>query len=108
GLLGLTSFVTEQRKKEIGIRKVLGATVTRIIVLLGKDFMKLVGLAFVISIPVAIWAMNKWLTDFAYKIDISPLFFLLAGLVLVIIALGTVSYQSYSAAISNPSQVLRE
>ena len=108
GLFGLTSFVTEQRKKEIGVRKVLGASVTAIVALLGKDFMKLVGLAFVISIPVSVWVMNKWLTDFAYKIDISPLFFILAGLVLVIIALGTVSYQSYSAAVNNPSRVLRE
>ena len=108
GLFGLTSFVTEQRKKEIGVRKVLGASVAKIITLLGKDFIKLVSVAFLISVPLAFWAMNIWLEDFAYKIEVSPLFFIFAGFILLSIALGTVSYQSYKAAIANPSQTLRE
>ncbi|MEM9859267.1 MAG: ABC transporter permease [Bacteroidota bacterium] len=108
GLFGLTSFVTEQRKKEIGVRKVLGASVAKIITLLGKDFIKLVSVAFLISVPLAFWAMNIWLEDFAYKIEVSPLFFIFAGFILLSIALGTVSYQSYKAATANPSQTLRE
>ncbi len=107
GLLGLISFMTEQRKKEIGVRKVLGATVASIVGLLGKDFAILVVIAFIISIPASWWAMNLWLENFAYKIDINPFLYVFAGVVLLLIALATVSYQSFRAATSNPVDTLR-
>lgn len=107
GLFGLSTFTVEQRTKEIGIRKVLGATVTGIIGLLSKDFLKLVALGFVIAVPVAWYAMSSWLANFAYKIDISLGIFLLAGGVAFFIALVTVSWQSISAALTNPVESLR-
>lgn len=107
GLLGLTSFLTEQRKKEIGVRKVLGASVSGIVTLLGKDFVKLVGIAFFVSVPLAWWAMNTWLEDFAYKIEINPILYVSAGGILLFIALVTVSYQSFKAAVNNPADTLR-
>ncbi|MEQ8927827.1 MAG: FtsX-like permease family protein [Fulvivirga sp.] len=107
GLLGLTSFMTEQRKKEIGVRKVLGASITGIISLLTKDFAKLVLISFIISIPLAWYAMSYWLNNFAYKVDMNPLIFVVAGILLLLIAMLTVSYQSYKAAASNPVDTLR-
>jgi putative ABC transport system permease protein len=107
GLFGLAAFSAEQRNKEIGIRKVLGASVTGIVQLLSKDFLKLVLVAIVIATPVAWWAMNKWLENFAYKVDISWWMFAMAGLVALFIALFTVSFQAIKAAITNPVKSLR-
>ena len=107
GLFGLAAFTTIQRTKEIGVRKVLGASVTNIVGLLSKDFIKLVIIAFVIASPVAWWIMHKWLQDFAYRINISWWIFLGAGLLAIIIALGTISFQAIKAAIANPVKSLR-
>jgi len=107
GLLGLSLFATTQRTKEIGVRKVLGASVTSIIVLLSKDFIKLIIIAFVIASPIAWYVMHKWLQDFAYRISISWWIFLTAGSLAVLIALITISFQSIKAAISNPVKSLR-
>ncbi|MCY7353011.1 MAG: ABC transporter permease [Cytophagaceae bacterium] len=107
GLFGLATFTAEQRTKEIGVRKVLGASVVSIVVLLSKDFLKLVLIAIVIASPIAWYAMNRWLQDFAYKIDIEWWVFALAGLLAVGIALLTVSFQSVKAALMNPVKSLR-
>jgi putative ABC transport system permease protein len=107
GLFGLATFMAEQRTKEIGVRKVLGASVTSIVALLSKDFLRLVLIAIVIASPIAWWAMNRWLQDFAYKIDIEWWVFALAGLLAVGIALLTVSFQSIKAALMNPVKSLR-
>ncbi|GAB4021861.1 ABC transporter permease [Spirosoma koreense] len=107
GLFGLAAFTTEQRTKEIGVRKVLGASVTSIVALLSKDFLKLVLIAIVIASPIAWYAMNRWLQEFAYKIDIAWWMFGLAGLLAVGIALLTVSLQSVKAALMNPVRSLR-
>jgi putative ABC transport system permease protein len=107
GLLGLTAFMTEQRKKEIGVRKVLGASVSGIIVLLSKEFSRLVLIAFVIVVPLAWYTMNQWLADFAYQAKISPFSFLAAGLIILVIAFVSVFYQALKAAVINPSETLR-
>ncbi|MEO6328453.1 MAG: ABC transporter permease [Ginsengibacter sp.] len=107
GLFGLSAFSAEQRTKEIGIRKVLGATVSQVTMLLSKDFIKLVSTAVLIASPLAWWAMNKWLQAFAYKINISWWIFVLAGCIAVFIALVTVSFQAIKAAIANPVKSLR-
>ena len=107
GLFGLAAFAAEQRTKEIGVRKVLGASVGSIVTLLSKDFLKLVLIAILIASPLAWWAMNRWLADFAYKIDIEWWVFALAGLLAVGIALLTVSFQSIKAALMNPVKSLR-
>ncbi|WP_266368337.1 ABC transporter permease [Tellurirhabdus rosea] len=107
GLFGLATFTAQQRTKEIGIRKVLGASVTGIVALLSKDFLKLVAIAIVIASPLAWWVMSRWLTNFAYKIDIEWWVFLLAGVLAVGIALLTVSFQSMKAALMDPVKSLR-
>jgi putative ABC transport system permease protein len=107
GLFGLAAFIAEQRTKEIGIRKVLGASVNGIVHLLSKDFLKLVLIAFVIAAPFAWWAMHKWLEDFAFRINISWWIFLVAGLIALSIALFTVSFQAIRAALANPVDNLR-
>ena len=107
GLLGLATFTAQRRTKEIGVRKVLGASIGSIVTLLSKDFLKLVLVAIVIASPIAWWAMNRWLQDFAYKIDIEWWVFALAGLLAVGIALLTVSFQSVKAALMNPVKSLR-
>jgi len=107
GLFGLAMFTAEQRTKEIGIRKVLGASVAGIVNLLSIDFLKLVLVAVVLATPVAWWAMNKWLMDFAYRIDISWWMFALAAVTALLIALFTVSFQAIKAAIANPVKSLR-
>lgn len=107
GLFGLTAFTAEQRTKEIGVRKVLGASVASIVALLSKDFLKLVLIAIAIASPLAWWAMTRWLQDFAYKIDIEWWMFGLAGLLAISIALLTVSFQSIKAALMNPVKSLR-
>lgn len=107
GLFGLATFTAEQRTKEIGIRKVLGATIVNIATLLSKDFVKLVFIAILIAIPIALWAMNKWIENFAYRIDITWWMFALAGLLAILIALATISFQAIKAAVANPVKSLR-
>ena len=107
GLFGLSAFVIEQRTKEIGIRKVLGASVQNVLLLVSRDFILLVGIAFIISIPVTWWAMHAWLQDFAYRIHIGWWIFALAGVTAVLIALLTISFQAIKAAIANPVKSLR-
>lgn len=107
GLYGLTSFATEQRTKEIGIRKVLGASIFSVTTLITKDFIKLVVIAIVIASPIAWYFMNQWLQDFSYKIDMQWWFFVIAGIVAVAIALLTVSYQAIKAALMNPVKSLK-
>ncbi len=107
GLFGLVTFTAEQRTKEIGIRKVLGATVAGIVTLLSKDFLKLVLVAFVIATPIAWSMMNKWLQDFAYKVKISAWVFVLAASLAIVITLLTVCFRAISAAVSNPVESLR-
>jgi ABC-type antimicrobial peptide transport system permease subunit len=107
GLFGLAAFMAENRLKEIGVRKVLGASVAGITVLLSKDFVKLVVISFIIAAPVAYWAMSKWLMTYTYRVDISLWVFVLAGLLSIAIALSTVSYQSIKAALTNPIKNLR-
>lgn len=107
GLFGLASFITQQRTKEIGVRKVLGASVVSIVVLLSKEFTKLVLIASLVAFPIAYFLMDRWLQDFAYSAGISPLTFVLAAVLALAIAWLTVSYQSLKAAISDPVKSLR-
>lgn len=107
GLFGLITFTIEQRRKEIGIRKVLGCSVSRIVLLLAKDLVKLVIIAIIIAAPVAWMAMNKWLEDFAYRVELNGAVFLVAGITALALALLTVSFQSIKAAIMNPVKSLR-
>lgn len=107
GLLGLAIFTAEQRRKEIGIRKVVGASVTGIMTMLSKDILRLVIISSVIAAPVAWFVMNKWLQNYAYRINISWWMFLLAGLAAIFIALFTVSVESIKAALANPVKSLR-
>jgi putative ABC transport system permease protein len=107
GLFGLAAFIAEQRAKEIGIRKVLGATVQGIVQLLSKDFLRLVALAFLIAMPLSWYVMNRWLHDFAYRIDISWWIFVFAAIGSLGIALVTISFQAIKAAITNPVKNLR-
>lgn len=107
GLFALATFTAEQRTKEIGIRKVLGASVMGITALLSKDFLKLVAIALVIGSPVAWYFMNQWLGDFAYRIDIEWWIFALVGITAILIAIATVSFQAIRAALMNPVKSLR-
>lgn len=107
GLFGLAAFMAEKRTKEVGVRKVLGASVSGIVALLSKDFVQLVLIAILIATPLAWWAMSKWLQDFAYRIELEWWMFALAGLLAVAIALLTVSFQSVKAALMNPVKSLR-
>jgi putative ABC transport system permease protein len=107
GLFALTAFFTKQRNKEVGIRKVLGASVGSLATLLSKDFIRLVIIAIIITMPIAWWAMNKWLETFAYRINISVWLFLLGGTIVAAIAMLTVSWQVIKAAVANPVKSLR-
>ncbi|HUR11620.1 MAG TPA: ABC transporter permease [Flavitalea sp.] len=107
GLLGLAMFTAGQRTKEIGIRKVLGASVTSVFALLSREFLLLVFISLLIATPIAWWAMSKWLEDFAYREPISGWVFLIAGVVAILITLFTVSFQAIKAAIRNPVKSLR-
>jgi len=107
GLFGLAAYAAEQRTKEIGIRKVLGATVSNITTMLSKDFFKLVIVAAVIAFPLAWWVMHSWLQDFAYRTDISWWVFIMAGVTAALIAVFTVSFQTIRAALMNPVKSLR-
>ncbi|NOT73899.1 MAG: FtsX-like permease family protein [Cyclobacteriaceae bacterium] len=107
GLYALAAYTTEQRTKEIGIRKVMGASVVQLSAMLSKDFLKLVIISFVIAAPVAYFAMSKWLQGFAYQVDISIMIFILAGIASIFIAWFTVGFESFKAATSNPIKSLR-
>lgn len=107
GLFGLATFATQQRIKEIGIRKVLGASEAGIMTLLSKDFIQLVAISFLIAFPVGWWAMNKWLQSFAYRINISWWLFALVGLMAMMLAFFTISFQTIKAAMTNPVKNLR-
>ena len=107
GLFGLAAYTAERRTKEIGIRKVLGASVTGITTLLSKDFLQLVAISCMVAFPVAWWMMHNWLQNYEYRIEISWWIFLAAGIAAVLIALITISFQSIKAAIANPVKSLR-
>jgi ABC-type antimicrobial peptide transport system permease subunit len=107
GLLGLAMFTAEQKTREIGIRKVLGASITSLFTLMSKEFLLLVCIALLIASPVAWWLMNSWLQNYAYRTPITWWMFLLAGALAVIIALVTVSFQAARAAVANPIKSLR-
>ncbi|MBE9462275.1 FtsX-like permease family protein [Dyadobacter sp. UP-52] len=107
GLLGLVSFTAEQRTKEIGVRKVLGASVASITTLLSKDFLKLVCIAIIIAVPVAWYFMENWLDNFAFKVEIDWKLFLFSGLLTVLTAVATISFQSIKAALMNPVKSLK-
>jgi putative ABC transport system permease protein len=107
GILAMSLFACQRRTKEIGIRKVNGARISEVMVMLNRDFVKWVAIAFVIATPIAWYAMHKWLESFAYKTELSWWIFALAGLLALGIALLTVSFQSYKAARRNPVEALR-
>jgi putative ABC transport system permease protein len=107
GLFGLVTYAAEQRTKEIGVRKVLGASIGGLVAMLSKDFAKLVLIASVISFPLAWWGANKWLQGFAYRINVSWWMFVVAGIAAILIALITVSFQAIKAAVANPVKSLR-
>jgi putative ABC transport system permease protein len=107
GLLGLASFAAEQRTKEIGIRKVLGASVAGIILMMSREFTRWVLLANIISWPIAYYIMHRWLQSFAYRSDIGWMVFILSGLIALVIALLTIGFQSIKAATANPIDSLR-
>ncbi|WP_370636611.1 FtsX-like permease family protein [Spirosoma sp. KNUC1025] len=107
GLFGLATYTAEQRRKEIGVRKVLGASVVSVVSLLSKDFLKLILIALVLASPIAWWGMTQWLKEFAYKVRLDWWIFALAGLLAIVIALLTVSFQSIKAALMNPVKSLR-
>jgi len=107
GLFGLTAFIAEQKTKEIGIRKVLGASVAHIVTLLSVDFLKLIVIALLIASPIAYYIMQEWLTNYAYHIDLNWQSIIVAGAVALLIALLTISFQSFKAATSNPVDSLK-
>jgi putative ABC transport system permease protein len=107
GLLGLAAFITEQRTKEIGVRKVLGASVVEVIALLSSEFVKWVLIANVAAWPLAYYVMNNWLQNFAYRVDISAWIFAAAGALALVVALATVSSHAIKAATANPVESLR-
>jgi ABC-type antimicrobial peptide transport system permease subunit len=107
GLLGLVIYTTTQRTKEIGVRKVLGASVSQIVALLSKDFLGLILLAFLVAVPLSWMAMHKWLDNFAYRTEISWWIFVAAGAAMITIALLTLGFQTIKAALANPVKNLR-
>lgn len=107
GLAGLSAYNVLQRRKEIGILKVMGASVQQLLLLLSKDFVRLVIIAFLIAVPITWLLMNKWLNDFAYRINISWMVFIAAGIIAVVIAFATISFQAIKAAMANPVKSLR-
>ena len=107
GLFGLSVLSAEKRTKEIGIRKVLGASVNSVVAILSRDFVKLVILALLLAIPLAWLAANKWLENYPYRISLSWQLFVLAGIFVILIALATVSFQAIRAAMANPVKSLR-
>ncbi len=108
GLLGLAAYMAEQRKKEISVRKVLGATLLQVFTLMSTDFAKIILIAYGISVPIAYFTMKEWLNSFAYRVDVSPLLLILGGVLVIIVALLTVSYQAIRAGFVNPVDSLKE
>ena len=108
GLIGLVSFLVNQKSKEVGVRKVLGASVSSIFLLFGKGYIILLLIAFLIAAPISWWAMNSWLSSFAYKIELSPLYFVAGILINGVIAILTVGFQSIKAAVANPVVALKD
>ena len=108
GLFGLVSFMANQRVKEVGIRKVLGASITQIVMLFSREFALLVIVAFIVAGPIAYYMMDGWLNDFAYKISLSPWLFVTGVLISLVIAFGTVGYRSVKAALANPVDSLKD
>ena len=108
GLLGLSSFSADQRAKEIGIRKVHGASVSSLVMLLSKQYAKLMIIAFVVATPLSYFYMKRWLEDFAYRIDMNVALFMVAGILTFAIGTLTVSCKSYLAALANPAKTLKE
>ena len=107
GLFGLAAITAEQRSKEIGIRKVMGASVSHIVMLLSKDFTKLIFIAFAVSAPGAWWLFNMWLQRFPYRIEVQGSIFAIAGGLALTLALATISYQAIKAALADPVNSLR-
>jgi putative ABC transport system permease protein len=107
GLFGLTAFMAQRRKKEIGIRKVIGAPIGGIVAMLSKDFLKLVSIALLIAFPISWWMMNTWLQSYTYRISITPTVFLVVGTFVLIITLIVIGFQTIKAAIANPVKSLR-
>ena len=107
GLFGLVTYAAQQRIKEIGIRKVLGAAIPNIVGLLSRDFVKLIIISLCIASPLAWWMMNRWLQDFAYRVTISWWIFVISAILAILIALLTISFQTIKAAIANPVKSLR-
>jgi ABC-type antimicrobial peptide transport system permease subunit len=107
GLFGLAAFTAQKRRKEIGIRKVIGASVVNITTMLSKDFFRLIFISLAISFPVSWWLMSNWLQNFAYRIFITPYVFVIAGVAVILITLFTISFQSIKAAMANPVKSLR-
>jgi putative ABC transport system permease protein len=107
GLFGLVAFTAQRRQKEIGVRKVIGASVSNIAAMLAKDFLALVCFSLLIATPISWWAVNKWLQTFAYRINVTPLVFVITGLCVILITLLTISFQSIKAALANPVKSLR-
>jgi putative ABC transport system permease protein len=106
-MFALASFNAEQRTKEIGVRKVLGASVSGIVILFTKDFLKLVLIAVILAIPLAYLVLDRWLEDFAYRVNINPVIFIVSALVTFCIALGTIAFQAVKAANANPVKSLK-
>jgi ABC-type antimicrobial peptide transport system permease subunit len=106
-LFGLAAFTVQKRQKEIGIRKVVGASSASITAMLSKDFLKLVGIALLIAFPVSWWMMNNWLQGFVYRISITSMIFLIAGTLVLIITFIAIGFQTIRAAIANPVKSLR-
>ena len=107
GLFALAAFTAEQRTKEIGVRKVLGASVQSVVFLLSREFIKLVGVAFLVAAPLAWWGIDTWLATYTFRTSVGIEIYLMAGLVAFLIAWLTMSYQSIKAATSNPVKALR-
>ena len=107
GILGLASFMAEQRRKEIGIRKVLGATVNQLSLLLAKDLLLLVLLANIIAIPLGVWAIQKWSEDFAYRVALSPMMFIGGALIVLLITAIIIGANATRTALENPVKSLR-
>ena len=107
GLFGLAAFTAQKRQKEIGIRKVVGASVSNVVAMLSMDFIRLVGVSLLIAIPVSWWAAEKWLQSFAYRINISPFVFVITALTVMLITILTISFQTIKAAVASPVKSLR-
>ena len=107
GLFGLAAFTAQKRQKEIGIRKVVGASAKSVVLLLSKDFLKLVLVAMLVAFPLSWWLMHSWLESFAYRVSINVSIFLLAGFSILVVTLLTISFQSLKAALANPVKSLR-